>query len=146
MGYHIFLAAENTFNISVERGVYGGIQSKGSSKSTQLNSEIISSFAGIEVGDSVFFYVKNKVFMDWWRVTTEPFYDTTSIWNNPKQFRYKLFRRIRWKSNMTKLSNYGTLCDTFGIDCRFDADTSGRARFSPKRNMDSWRSTSLDNG
>ncbi|RLC74912.1 MAG: hypothetical protein DRI61_15815, partial [Chloroflexi bacterium] len=34
------------------------------------------------------------------------------------------------KVNMTQLSNYITLCDYFGVDCKFSADTRGRARDS----------------
>ncbi len=35
------------------------------------------------------------------------------------------------KVNMTALSNYITLCNTFGVDCKYNADTGGRARLSP---------------
>ncbi|MFP4640991.1 MAG: EVE domain-containing protein [Dehalococcoidia bacterium] len=45
-----------------------------------MNSEVISSFAGIKLGDLVFFYVKNKGIYGLWRVTSEAFYDTTPIW------------------------------------------------------------------
>jgi len=34
------------------------------------------------------------------------------------------------KVNMTKLSNYPFLCEYFGVDCKYDADTGGRARYS----------------
>jgi hypothetical protein len=83
MGYHIFLVGEENFNVCIRRGVYGGIQSRGSSKSEQINSEVISGFAGIKVGDFAFFYVKNKGIYGLWKIISEPFYDTTPIWNDP---------------------------------------------------------------
>ena len=67
MGYHIFLAGENNFDVCIKRGVYGGIQSSGSRKSEQMNSEVIAGFAGIKVGDLIFFYVK-KSMMVWQKV------------------------------------------------------------------------------
>lgn len=85
MGYHIFLVGENNFNICIQRGIYGGIQSQGSAKSEQLNLEVMSSFIGIKVGDFVFFYVKNRGVYGLWKVTTESFYDVTPIWSNPNQ-------------------------------------------------------------
>jgi hypothetical protein len=85
MGCHIFLVGENNFNVCIGRGVYGGIHSKGSAKSEQVNSEVIASFAGIKAGDFVFFYVKNRGIYGLWRITRESFYDTTPIWNDPAQ-------------------------------------------------------------
>ncbi|MCK4263010.1 MAG: EVE domain-containing protein [Dehalococcoidia bacterium] len=85
MGYHIFLAGESNFATCVERGVYGGVETHGSAKSAQTNSEVISSFAGIRAGDFVFFYVKNRGIHGLWRTTTEPFYDATPIWSAPNQ-------------------------------------------------------------
>ena len=85
MGYHIFLVGEENFNVCIRRGVYGGIQSRGSTKSEQINSEVISGFAGIKVGDFVFFYVKNKGIYGLWRIIREPFYDKTPIWNDQNQ-------------------------------------------------------------
>ena len=85
MGYHIFLVREDNFNICIQKGVYGGIQSHGSVKSEQLNSEIISSFEGIKIGDFVFFYVKNKGIYGLWKITKGLFYDTTPIWSDPNQ-------------------------------------------------------------
>ncbi|MBL7119599.1 MAG: EVE domain-containing protein [Dehalococcoidia bacterium] len=83
MGYHIFLASENNFDVCLKRGVYGGIESRGSAKSGQLNSEVIAGFAGIKVGDFALFYVKNKGIYGLWKITSEPFYDETPIWNDP---------------------------------------------------------------
>ena len=80
MGYHIFLAGEDNFDICVERGVYGSPESRGSVKSAQLNAEIISSFAAIKAGDFAFFYVKNRGVYGLWKVASEPFYDTTPVW------------------------------------------------------------------
>lgn len=85
MGYHIFLVGEDNFNICIQRGIYGGIQSQGTVKSEQINSEIIASFTGIKIGDFVFFYVKNRGIYGLWKVTSDPFYDTTPIWNAPDQ-------------------------------------------------------------
>lgn len=85
MGYHIFLAGESNFNICCQRGIYGSIQSKGSVKSAQINSEIIASFAGIKTGDFVFFYVKNKGIYGLWKITLDPFYDESIIWSDPEQ-------------------------------------------------------------
>jgi hypothetical protein len=85
MGYHIFLAGQSNFDICLQRGVYGGIESRGSAKSEQLNSEIISGFAGIKIGDFVFFYVKNKGIYGLWKINSKAFYDTTPIWDDPNQ-------------------------------------------------------------
>lgn len=85
MGHHIFLVGEANFDICIKRGVYGGIHSMGSSKSNQINSEVIASFAGIKVGDFIFFYVKNKGIYGLWRVSRGPFYDTIPIWENTAQ-------------------------------------------------------------
>jgi EVE domain len=85
MGYHIFLAGENNFGVCLKRGIYGGIEFQGSAKSEQTNSEVISGFAGIKIGDFVFFYVKNRGIYGLWRITTDSFYDTTPIWDDPDQ-------------------------------------------------------------
>lgn len=85
MGYHIFLVGESNFDVCIKRGVYGGIHSTGSVKSTQMNSEVIAGFAGIKAGDFVFLYVKNRGIYGLWRITREPFYDTTPIWKDATQ-------------------------------------------------------------
>ncbi len=86
MGYHVLLTSQTNFKVCVERGVYGGVYSSGSSgKAQQMNSEVISGFAGIRIGDSVLCYVKNIGVYGLWKVTTEPFYDETNIWNDPEQ-------------------------------------------------------------
>ena len=85
MGYHIFLTGEDNFNVCIQRGVYGGIRPQVSIKSEQINAEIIAGFAGLKIGDFIFFYVKNKGIYGLWKVTTAPFYDITPIWNNPNQ-------------------------------------------------------------
>jgi len=85
MGYHIFLSGESNFGVCLKRGVYGGIEFHGSAKSEQTNSEIISGFAGIKIGDFVFFYVKNRGIYGLWRITTDSFYDTTPVWDDPDQ-------------------------------------------------------------
>lgn len=108
MGYHIFLVGENNFNISIEKAIYGGIQSHGSVKSEQMNSEVIAGFAGIKVGDFVFFYVKNKGVFGLWKITCEPFYDTTPIWNEPSQvYPY----RICFEPTVRKFSNPVAMAD-----------------------------------
>lgn len=85
MGYHIFLAKQDTFKTSAERGLYGGIRSAGSPKSEQINSEIIASFAGIKKDDFAFFYVRNVGLYGLWKVTCKPFYDETPVWSDPDQ-------------------------------------------------------------
>lgn len=85
MAYHIFVASEDNFRRCVERGVYGGSESHGSPKSGQLNSESISSFAGAKAGDFALFYVKGKGVFGLWRLTSDAFYDTTPIWDDPDQ-------------------------------------------------------------
>lgn len=85
MRYHIFLVKKENFDICLEKGVYGGITHTSGRKAEQLNSEVIASFHGINVGDFIFFYVKNEGLYGLWKVTTKPFYDTTRIWNDRKQ-------------------------------------------------------------
>lgn len=85
MGYHIFLVGENNFNTCLQKGVYGGIQPQDSVKSEQLKSEIIAGFAGIKIGDFIFFYVKNKGIYGLWKITSAPFYDKTPIWHEASQ-------------------------------------------------------------
>lgn len=102
MGYHIFLVGENNFDICIEKGLYGGVQSRGSVKSEQMNSDVVASFSGIKVGDFVFFYVKNKGVYGLWKVNSEPFYDVTPIWADPDQF-YPY--RICFEPAVRKFSN-----------------------------------------
>lgn len=85
MGYHIFLVGEDNFDVCIQRGVYGGIQSQGSTKSDQINSEIIAGFAGVKSGDFIFFYVKNRGIYGLWKVISDPFFDAARIWNEPNQ-------------------------------------------------------------
>ena len=112
MGYHIFIVGESNFDICIQRGVYGGLQSKGSSKSEQLNSEVISSFTGIKAGDFVFFYVKNKGIYGLWKVISEAFYDTTPIWSNPNQL-YPF--RVCFESAVRKFSVPITMADILDL-------------------------------
>ena len=98
MAYHIFLTSEGNFHKCIERGVYGGSESHGSSKSGQLNSETISSFVGIKAGDLALFYVKSKGVYGIWRIASEPFYDVTPIWDDPERvypFRVSLEPAVR---------------------------------------------------
>jgi hypothetical protein len=91
MGYHVLLAKLDNFEVCVDRGVYGGIESSGSRQSRRINSEIIASFAGIRPGDLLFFYVKNIGLYGLWKATTEPFYDDERIWADPVQiFPYRV--------------------------------------------------------
>ncbi len=85
MGYHIFVASQITFNISINKGVYGGTHMSGSSKARQINSEVISSLMSIKLGDFVFFYVKKVGFYGLWKITKELFYDEYNIYGDPKQ-------------------------------------------------------------
>lgn len=85
MGYHIFLVGENNFDVCFTRGVYGAVQSSGTRKSEQMNSEVTASFSGIKPEDFVFFYVRNKGVYGLWKITCEPFYDATPIWSDPGQ-------------------------------------------------------------
>jgi len=85
MGYHIFLAERENFDVCIRRGVYGGVMYTAGKKAEQLNAEVIASFQGIKIGDFIFFYVKKEGLYGLWKVTSEPFYDTTPIWDNPEQ-------------------------------------------------------------
>lgn len=133
MGYHIFLTGESNFHTCLQKGVYGGIHSKGSSKSEQLNSEVISSFAGIRVGDLVFFYVKNKGIYGLWKVTSEPFYDTTPIWTGAKNvypFRVCFEPTIRKFSNPIAMTDILDLRDK-GRIWTFDLGTMAKKSHYP---------------
>jgi hypothetical protein len=81
MSYHILLTSKENFEICIERGVYGAIESA----SDKVNSEVISCILGIKPGDFIFFYVKNLGIYGLWRVTNEPFYDEEKIWPNFNQ-------------------------------------------------------------
>lgn len=112
MGYHIFLVGEDNFNVCIKRGVYGGIRSSGSRKSEQMNSEVIAGFVGIKVGDFIFFYVKNKGIYGLWRITSEPFYDTTPIWNNSDRI-YPY--RVCFEPTVRKFSNPIAMSDILDL-------------------------------
>ncbi len=112
MGYHIFLVGEDNFNVCIERGVYGGIQSHGSVKAKQMNSEVIAGFAGIKFSDFAFFYVKNKGVYGLWKITCEPFYDTTPIWSHPEQI-YPY--RICFEPTVRKFSNPVAMADILDL-------------------------------
>lgn len=114
MGYHIFLAKEDNFNICIQRGVYGGIQSYGSTKSEQLNSEIISSFEAIKADDYIFFYVKNIGIYGLWKAIAGSFYDENPIWNTSNQiypYRVCFEPAIRKFSNPIEISDILDLKD-----------------------------------
>ncbi len=85
MGYHIFLTKKENFEFNIQRGVYGGTESVGSSKSPQINADIIGSFTGIKPGDFVFFYVSGEGLYGLWKVNSGPFYDTTLIFEDKEQ-------------------------------------------------------------
>lgn len=85
MGYHIFVASQDTFKISIDRGVYGGIHMSGSGKAEQINSEVIASLMSIKSGDFVFFYVKKVGFYGLWKITNKLLYDEEDIYGVPEQ-------------------------------------------------------------
>ncbi len=112
MGYHIFLASEKNFDVCRKKGLYGGLQFSGSLKSEQMNSEVISGFAGIRIGDFAFFYVKNKGIYGLYRIISEPFYDITPIWDNTDQtYPY----RICFEPTIRKFSNYVAMADILDL-------------------------------
>ncbi len=87
MGYHIFLTGQENQVKSLNRGVYGGA----SLPLERINSEIIAGFAGIKLGDFIFFYVRNVGVYGLWKATTMPFFDKTDIWGNKEQdFPYRV--------------------------------------------------------
>lgn len=86
MSYHILLIDRENFQICTSRGVYGNIESTSVKKDRgSLNSEVISCIIAVKPGDFIFFYVKKEGIYGLWRVTTEPFYDRTLIWNSKDQ-------------------------------------------------------------
>ena len=81
MGAHILLVGEDNFEICKQRGVYGSVL-----PTTEWNkAEVIASTFALQLGDLVFFYVKNKGVYGLWKVTSTPFYDETRIWPNEQQ-------------------------------------------------------------
>lgn len=81
MSYHIFLVSQENFQICIDKGIYGGVETD----SEKLNSEVIACISAIKPGDFIFFYVKNIGIYGLWKVNTEPFYDTTPIWPSKEQ-------------------------------------------------------------
>lgn len=133
MGYHIFVATQDNFKICMERGVYGGLESHGSPKAEQINSEVIAGFAGVKPGDFVFFYVRNVGLYGLWKVTTEPFYDQTPIWPNPTQrfpYRVSFEPIVRHFSRPVALSDILDLRDK-GQIWTFDLATFVRKSHQP---------------
>jgi hypothetical protein len=112
MRYHIFLVSEKSFDICRQRGIFGAIQSSGTPKSAQVNSEIIASFAGINLGDFVFFYVKNKGVYGLWKTISKSFFDTTPIWKEPDPI-YPY--RVCIEPAVRKFSNYVEMADILDL-------------------------------
>ena len=133
MGYHIFLVGENNFDTCIRRGIYGGIESTDSIKSKQTNSEIIAGFAGIRTGDFVFLYERNKGIYGLWKITLEPFYDTTPIWADTKQlypYRVSFEPVVRKFSKPVAMSDILDLRDK-GKIWTFDLGTITRKSHNP---------------
>lgn len=82
MGYHIFLARKENFELNLKRGVYGVSEAKPGKKSGQIDAEIVASFIGIKPGDFVFFYVTGEGIYGLWKVTRKPFYDKNPIFTD----------------------------------------------------------------
>ncbi len=81
MGAHVFLVGEENFEICIQRGVYGCVM-----PTKEWNqAEIVAGIFGIQSGDLVFFYVKNKGVFGLWKVVETPFFDQTKIWPNDEQ-------------------------------------------------------------
>jgi len=81
VGAHIFLVGEGNFDICVRRGLYGCV-----APSLEWNTaEIIAGVLSIEIGDLVFFYVKNQGVYGLWKVTAGPFFDEAQVWSNQEQ-------------------------------------------------------------
>jgi hypothetical protein len=87
MSAHILLASEENFGVCVQRGVYGCVK-----PSTERNkAEVISGILSIQLGDLVFFYVKNRGIYGLWKVVSEPYFDETRIWSDEQQgFPYRI--------------------------------------------------------
>jgi len=71
MAYHILMANQENFAVSVEKGIYGGT----ASTRPATDADIVASFCAITPGDLAFFYVKKKGIYGLWKVTSAPFYD-----------------------------------------------------------------------
>ena len=80
MGYHIFISNERRFKKCLELGIYGG-----SSQSSRLNPEIISSFEAVKPGDFIFFYVTGIGAYGLWKATSRPFFDESDIFGEEEQ-------------------------------------------------------------
>jgi len=133
MGYHIFLTKQDNFKICIQKGVYGGIQKGGSGKAEQINSEVISGFAGIRKGDFVFFYVKNIGLYGLWKILNHPFFDEVPVWKEPNQtypYRVCFEQTIRKFNKPVPLSDILDLRDK-GLIWTFDLSTFTKKSHQP---------------
>ena len=86
-------------------------------------------------GDIAFLGTQENETLFWWQVGSNNSYSGTgnTFGVIPNYWGTENFTEVDNKINMTKLSDYLTICDTFGSDffsngdvCRFSADTRGR--------------------
>jgi len=81
MGAHIFLVGEGNFDICIEHGVYGCVMPS----TEQYMAEVVAGILSIELGDLVFFYVKNQGIYGLWKIASKPYFDETRIWPSDQQ-------------------------------------------------------------
>jgi hypothetical protein len=81
MGAHIFLVGEDNFQLCAKRGVYGCVM-PGSERN---RAEVVAGVLSIRPDDLVFFYVKNQGVYGLWRVSGEPYFDETKVWDSDEQ-------------------------------------------------------------
>ncbi len=81
MAYHILMASQKTFAVCVEKGIYGGT----ASTRPATDADIVASFSAITPGDFAFFYVKKKGIYGLWKVSSAPFYDEQSIYDDAER-------------------------------------------------------------
>ncbi len=85
MGYHILMTSKDTYEICIERGIYGASTILESPKKDQFNADIVASLSCIKKDDYVFFYVRQAGIVGLWQVSLGPFLDSTKLWTDNEQ-------------------------------------------------------------
>ena len=108
MSAHIFLVGEDNFEVCISRGIYGCVMPA----TEHYRAEIVAGVLGIQRGDLVFFYVKNRGIYGLWKVIDEPYFDEVKVWDdNQHIFPY----RFRFEPTVGHLSKPVSLSDVLDL-------------------------------
>lgn len=113
--YHICFSNPTAWEVSYQTGIYGNVQKTITDNSHRIIWGQIADLAAVNIGDHIFFYIKETMKLaGLFEVTSDPYYCTDDCFGDDDQlYPYRFnFKEIRHYENMVPVSDLAKLIQT----------------------------------